>query len=45
MLILDVYDKPFDYLLQVENEYNKIVEKYKIRNEYYFNALKEIKDK
>ena len=34
MLMLDVYDKPFDYLLQVENEYNKIVEKYKIRNEW-----------
>ena len=44
MLMLDVYDKPFDYLLQVENEYNKIVEKYKIRNEYYFNALRELKD-
>ena len=45
MLILDVYDKPFDYLLQVENEYNKIVEKYKIRNEYYFNALRELRNK
>ena len=45
MLILDVYDKPFDYLLQVENEYNKIVEKYKIRNAYYFNALRELKNK
>lgn len=44
MLTLDVYDKPFDYLLQVENEYNKIVEKYKIRNEYYFNALREFKN-
>lgn len=43
--MLDVYDKPFDYLLQVENEYNKIVEKYKIRNEYYFNALRELKNK
>ena len=45
MLILDVYDKPFDYLLQVENEYNKIVEKYKIRNAYYFNALRELRNK
>lgn len=45
MLILDVYDKPFDYLLQVEKEYNKIVEKYKIRNEYYFNALRELRNK
>ena len=45
MLMLDVYDKPFDYLLQVENEYNKIVEKYKIRNEYYFNALRELRNK
>ena len=45
MLILDVYDKPFDYLLQVENEYNKIVEKYKTRNAYYFNALRELKNK
>ena len=45
MLILDVYDKPFDYLLQVENEYNKIVEKYKIRNGYYFNALRELRNK
>ena len=44
MLMLDVYDKPFDYLLQVENEYNKIVEKYKIRNEYYFNALRELRN-
>ena len=45
MLILDVYDKPFDYLLQVENEYNKIVEKYKTRNVYYFNALRELRNK
>ena len=43
--MLDVYDKPFDYLLQVEKEYNKIVEKYKIRNEYYFNALRELRNK
>ena len=45
MLMLDVYDKPFNYLLQVEEEYNKIVEKYKIRNEYYFNALRELRNK
>lgn len=45
MLILDVYDEPFDYLLQVEKEYNKIVEKYKIRNGYYFNALRELRNK
>ena len=45
MLMLDVYDKPFNYLLQVENEYNEIVEKYKIRNEYYFNALRELRNK
>lgn len=45
MLMLDVYDKPFDYLLQVEKEYNKIVEKYKIRNVYYFNALRELRNK
>ena len=44
MLMLDVYDEPFDYLLQVENEYNKIVEKYKIRNKDYFDALRELKD-
>ena len=44
MLILDVYDKPFNYLLQVEKEYNEIVENYKIRNECYFNALRELKD-
>ena len=44
MLMLDVYDKPFDYLLQVEKEYNKIVEKYKIRNKDYFDALRELKD-
>ena len=44
MLMLDVYDKPFDYLLQVENEYNEIVEKYKIRNKGYFDALRELKD-
>ena len=44
MLILDVYDKPFDYLLQVEEEYNKIVEKYKIRNKDYFDALRELKE-
>ena len=42
--MLDVYDKPFDYLLQVENEYNKIVEKYKTRNVYYFNALREFRN-
>ena len=45
MLMLDVYNKPFDYLLQVEEEYNKIVEKYKIRNAYYFNALRELRNK
>lgn len=45
MLILNVYDEPFDYLLQVEKEYNKIVEKYKIRNGYYFNALRELRNK
>ena len=44
MLMLDVYDKPFNYLLQVEEEYNKIVEKYKIRNKDYFDALRELKD-
>lgn len=44
MLILDVYDKPFDYLSQVENEYNKIVEKYKTRNVYYFNTLREFRN-
>lgn len=44
MLMLDVYDKPFDYLLQFENEYNKIVEKYKTRNVYYFNALREFRN-
>ena len=38
MLILDVYDKPFDYLLQVEKEYNKT------RNVYYFNALREFRN-
>lgn len=42
--MLDVYDKPFDYLLQVEKEYNKIVEKYKIRNAYYFNTLRELRN-
>ena len=44
MLILDVYDESFNYLLQVEKEYNKIVEKYKIRNKDYFDALRELKD-
>ena len=44
MLTLDVYDKPFNYLLQVEEEYNKVVEKYKIRNKDYFDALRELKD-
>ena len=44
MLMLDVYDKPFNYLLQVEKEYNEIVEKYKIRNEHYFNALRELRN-
>lgn len=44
MLMLDVYDKPFNYLSQVEKEYNKIVEKYKIRNKDYFDALRELKD-
>ena len=42
--MLDVYDKPFNYLLQVEEEYNKVVEKYKIRNKDYFDALRELKD-
>ena len=43
MLILDVYDKPFNYFLQVENEYNKIVEKYKIRNKDYFDDFRKLK--
>ena len=42
--MLDVYDKPFNYLSQVEKEYNEIVEKYKIRNVYYFNALREFRN-
>ena len=42
--MLDVYDKPFNYLSQVEKEYNEIVEKYKIRNKDYFDALRELKD-
>ena len=42
--MLDVYDKPFNYLSQVENEYNKIVEKYKTRSVYYFNALREFRN-
>ena len=42
--MLDVYNKPFNYLLQVENEYNKIVEKYKTRSVYYFNALREFRN-
>ena len=42
--MLDVYDKPFNYLLQVEEEYNKVVEKYKIRNKDYFDALRDLKD-
>ena len=42
--MLDVYDKPFNYLSQVEEEYNEIVEKYKIRNKDYFDALRELKD-
>ena len=44
MLMLDVYDKPFNYLLQVEKEYNEIVEKYKTRSVYYFNALREFRN-
>ena len=44
MLILDVYNKPFNYLLQVEKEYNKVVEKYKIRNKYYFDTLRELRN-
>ena len=44
MLMLNVYDKPFNYLLQVEKEYNKVVEKYKIRNKDYFDALRELKE-
>ena len=43
MLILDVYDKPFNYFLQVEIEYNKIVEKYKIRNKDYFDDFRKLK--
>ena len=42
--MLNVYDKPFNYLLQVEKEYNKVVEKYKIRNKDYFDALRELKE-
>ena len=44
MLMLDVYDKPFNYLLQVEEEYNKVVEKYKIRNKDYYDNIRELKD-
>lgn len=44
MSILEIHDKPFNYLLQVENEYNKVVKKFDTKNKDYFDALRELRD-
>lgn len=44
MPMLDVHDKSFNYLLQVENLYNKVVERFDIKNKDYFDALRELRN-
>lgn len=44
MSILEIHDKPFNYLLQVENEYNKVVKRFDTKNKDYFDALRELRD-
>lgn len=41
--MLDVHGKSFNYLLQVENLYNKVVERFDIKNKDYFDALRELR--
>lgn len=42
--MLDLHGKHFNYLLQVENEYNKVVKKFDTKNKDYFDALRELRD-
>lgn len=44
MALLEVYDKNFNYLLQAENEYNKVVKRFPVKNKDYFDALRELRD-
>ena len=43
MLLLELHDKPFDYLLKVENEYNKVVKRFDTKTKEYFDALRELR--
>lgn len=44
MALLEIHDKPFNYLLQVENLYNKTVKRFDLKNKEYFDALRELRD-
>lgn len=44
MPLLELHDKPFDYLLQVENEYNKVAKRFDTKTKEYFDALIELRD-
>jgi hypothetical protein len=44
MSLLELHDKPFSYLLQVENEYNKVAKRFDIKTKEYFDALRELRN-
>lgn len=44
MALLEIHDKPFNYLLQVENLYNQVVTKFDTKTKDYFDALRELQD-
>lgn len=44
MPLLELHDKPFNYLLQVENEYNKVAKRFDTKTKEYFDALRELRD-
>lgn len=44
MALLEIHDKPFNYLLQVEKLYNKTVERFDFKTKDYFDALRELRD-
>lgn len=44
MALLELHDKSFDYSLQVENEYNKVLKRFDLKTKEYFDALRELRD-
>lgn len=44
MALLELHDKLFNYLLQVENEYNKVAKRFDLKTKEYFDALRELRN-